>query len=240
MNTPSYSALLKAAGLTAPKRRELVVTPRILDEAKGIVRYTASDETLDCYNEIVRAAGWQFTFFSKNAPFVDSHDYSTIKNLLGQVVDFRVNGNALEEDVAYSREPGTLAEWAFKMVRDGFLRAVSVGFIPLSTASRYDRDRTSFQEQIDELGLDAQSAAKLSCVYLRQEQLELSQCVLGANPNALAKAYKGGTLSEEDIDKLSVLIANTKNAAPAAVSADAGAASPRTKLAILAAIQTQL
>jgi hypothetical protein len=115
-----------------------------------------------------------------------------------------------------------------------------VGFIPLSTASRYDRDRTSFQEQIDELGLDAQSAAKLSCVYLRQEQLELSQCVLGANPNALAKAYKGGTLSEEDIDKLSVLIANTKNAAPAAVSADAGAASPRTKLAILAAIQTQL
>jgi hypothetical protein len=234
------SALLKSAGLDGVKRRELIVTPKILDEAKGLVRYVASDETLDCYSEIVRANGWKFTYFAKNAPFVDSHDYSTIKNLLGQVVDFRVNGNALEEDVMYSREPGTLAEWAFKMVRDGFLRAVSVGFIPTAVASKWDADKSRFLAQIDELKLDAQTAAKLNCVYLQQEQIELSQCVIGANPNALAKAYKGGTLTEEDLDKLSVIIANTKNAPPAAVSADAGRASPRTKLAVLAAVQAHL
>ena len=240
MSTPSLSTLLKSAGLAAPKRRELIVTPKILDEAKGLVRYVASDETLDCYNEIVRANGWQFTYFSKNAPFVDSHDYSTIKNLLGQVVDFRVVGNALEEDVMYSRELGTLGEWAFKMVRDGFLRAVSVGFVPTALCSKWDSDKTAFLSQCDALKLDPSTAAKLQGVYLKQEQIELSQCVIGANPNALAKAYKGGCLTEQDIDQLSALIATTKTAPSAAISSDADRASPRTKLAVLAEIQRHL
>jgi hypothetical protein len=236
----SLAHLLKSAGLEAPKRRELVVVPKVLDDSMGLVRYTASDETLDCYNEIVRANGWQFNFFSKNAPFVDSHDYSTIKNLLGQVVDYRVVGNELQEDVMYSREPGTLAEWAYKMVRDGFLRAVSVGFVPMRMATKWDQDQTNFLGQISSLGLDAQTAARLAAVYIPQEQIELSQCVIGANPNALAKAYKGGTLTEEDIDKFSAYIAKTKNVTPAEDSAVAGVASPRTKLAVLAAIQSHL
>lgn len=239
MNASPLS-ILKSAGLTEPKRRELIVTPKILDEKTGLVRYVASDETMDCYNEIVRASGWQFTHFAKNAPFVDSHDYSSITKLLGQVVDFRVVGNALEEDVMYSREPGTLAEWAFKMVRDGFLRAVSVGFVPVQMCSKWDADKTAFVDQINQLALTGADAARLSCVYIRQEQLELSQCVIGANPNALAKAYKGGTLTEEDIDKFSEMVAKTKQAPSADGSVAADRASPRTKAAILLAIQSHL
>jgi len=222
-------------------RRELLVTPRVLNEAEGTVEFVASDESLDSYREIVRASGWRFTRFQKNAPFVDSHDYSSITKLLGQVVDFRVERGQLIETVKYAREPGTLAEWAFKMVRDGFLKAVSVGFVPLRMASKYDGQQGDFLAALADLKLDPATAASVRAIYLEQEQIELSQCVIGANPNALARAYKAGCLSDQDIDQLSAAIAAShQHAAPAADSAVAGAASPRTKLAILAAIHAHL
>lgn len=235
-----FLAQIKSASVSNPLRRALNVTAKVISEDEGTVEFVASDETLDCYREIVRVNGWRFTHFAKNAPFVDSHDYSSITKLLGQVIDWRIEKGQLVEVVKYSREPGTLAEWAFKMVRDGFLRAVSVGFVPTSMVSKWDQDQKDFLATIADLKLDAQLAAQVRVIYCEQEQIELSQCVIGANPNALAKAYKAGCLSEEDLDKLSAIIAATKNASPAADSADAGKASPRTKLAILAEIQRHL
>jgi hypothetical protein len=237
MNSELKAALAK---LNQRQTRELIVTPKVLSEKEGTVEFVASDETLDCHREIVRVSGWKFTHFQKNAPFVDSHDYSSITKLLGQVTDFRVEKGQLVEVVRYSREPGTLAEWAFKMVRDGFLRAVSVGFMPVRMATRWDTDPRDFQTQLAELKLDEQARGQLRAVYLEQEQIELSQCVLGANPNALAKAYKAGCLNDEDLDKLSAAIAASKYVNPASDSADAGTTSPRTKLAILAGIQSLL
>jgi hypothetical protein len=229
---------LKANG--SPIRRQIPTVARVLDDKAGTVEYVASDESLDCYGEIVRANGWKFTHFAKNAPFVDSHDYSSITKLLGQVVDFRVEKNQLVEVVAYSREPGTLAEWAYKMVRDGFLKAVSVGFVPVNMATKYDSNQSAFISQITELKLDPQTAAKLRAVYLEQEQIELSQCVIGANPNALAKAYKAGCLTDEDIDKFSAMKANFETVIPADDRADAGVTRRRAKLALLAEIQIHL
>lgn len=233
-------AHLKNFSLSNPIRRELVVTPRVINEEQGTVEFVASDETLDCYREIVRVNGWRFDHFKKNAPFVDSHDYSSIAKLLGQVTDWRVEKGQLVETVRYSREPGTLAEWAFKMVRDGFLKAVSVGFVPVRMATKWDQTQTDFLAAIADMKLDAQTAAKLTAVYLEQQQIELSQCVIGANPNALAKAYKAGCLTEGDLDKFSALMAASKTTPAPADSADGAGVSPRTKLAFMAAIQAHL
>jgi hypothetical protein len=222
------------------QQREIAVTPRVLDDKAGTIEFIASDETLDCYCEIVRVSGWRFTHFKKNAPFVDSHDYGTITKILGQVTDWRIEGNQLIETVRYAREPGTLGEFAYKMVRDGFLKAVSVGFIPQRMATRWDSDQKDFLAQIADLKLDAQAAGKLRAIYLEHEQIELSQCVIGANPNALAKAYKAGSLTEEDLDNLSRQIASAKTVSPAADPADAEATHQRARIAFLAGIQTHL
>ena len=242
-------ATLRSATTANPIRREVAIEAKVLDEKAGLVRYVASDETLDAYNEIVRVNGWRFTHFAKNAPFVNSHDYCDVRNLLGQVVDWQIVGGQLVEDVKYALTPGgdTLADWCFAMVRDKFLRAVSVGFVPTRYATKWDADKNPLLAQIAELKLDAAAAAKLAVVYMEQEQIELSQCVIGANPNALARslqniaaAYKAGTIGESAVEKLSAAIAASKNAAPADFSADAGAAPPRTKLAIMAVIQAHL
>jgi hypothetical protein len=232
--------LLSKHNLTAPIQREIVVEAKVISDEEGTVDFVASDETLDCYGEIVRVNGWMFDHFAKNAPFVDSHDYSTIEKLLGQVVSWRVENNQLIERVRYDKEPGSLGLKAYKLVRDKFLKAVSVGFVPVEMVSKWDAQSSGLLNQIAELKLDAQTAARLRAVYLKQQQIELSQCVIGANPNALAKAYKAGCLTEEDIDQLSATYVASKKAAPATSSADADAALTRTKLAFVAGIQAHL
>ncbi len=236
----NISSILQKAKLQEPIRRELAVEAKVISESDGTVEFVASDETLDCYQEIVRVGGWRFTHFAKNAPFVDSHDYSTITKLLGQVMSWRIEKGQLIETVRYSREPGTLADWAFKMVRDKFLKAVSVGFVPVRMVSKWDQVSSDFVSVVNELKLDAATAAKLRVVYLEQEQIELSQCVIGANPNALAKAYKAGCLSEQDIDQFSAMIATSKTATSATHPADAEVARRRAKFAVLAAVQAHL
>jgi len=235
-------SLLAKHKLTGPVRREISVEPKVLDAKKGIVRYCASDESLDWHGEIVRVNGWRFDYFAKNAPFVNSHDYGDIRQLLGQVVNFSIQGPELIEDVQYAlTETGDcLADWAFKMARDGFLKAVSVGFVPVSMCSKWDGDTKDFLAQIAELGLDAATAAKLRAVYREQQQIELSQCILGANPNALAKAYRAGTLTEEDLQKFCAMQDSLEIDNPADHSAPAGTSSARTKLALLAQIQALL
>lgn len=240
----SYIDLLKQLGHSPDAagaiRREFAVVPRVLSEAEGTIEFVASDETLDCYGEIVRVNGWQFTHFKKNAPFVNSHDYSDIRQLLGQVSAWRVEGNQLIETVKYIREEGSLGAMAFKLVRDGFLRAVSVGFVPVAMASKWDGDQSGFLGQIAEMKLDAETAGKLRAVYKKQEQIELSQCVIGANPNALAKAYKAGSLSEPELEKLSALYAASKTAPAPTDPANGAGASLRAKLAFIAGIQAHL
>lgn len=233
-------ASLKSATLTNPLRRALTVVPRVINEQQGTVEFVASDATLDCYHEIVMASGWKFTHFQKNAPFVDSHDYSSITKLLGQVVDWRVEKDQLIETVRYSREPGTLAEWAFKMVRDGFLKAVSVGFVPVRMVSKWDAQQSDFLTQIGAMKLDPATAASVRAIYLEQEQIELSQCVIGANPNALAKAYKAGSLTEEDLDKFSLMLATAKTDLPASSPSAAAQSTRRARAAIMLEIQRQL
>lgn len=245
----NFLAHLKASTREHPIRRELPVAAKVLDEKKGLVRFTASDETMDHSCEIVRLSGWRFSYFSKNAPFVNSHDYSRVENLFGQVVAYSVEGGALIEDVQFALTPGAdqLVDRVFAMYRDGFLRACSVGFVPSRYATKWDSDKNPLLQQIADLNLDPAAAARLACVYIEQEQIELSACILGCNPNALAKslttiasAYKAGCINEHGVTQLSAAIAASKNALPAADSADAGPALPRTKLAILAAIQAQL
>jgi hypothetical protein len=244
-----FETILAKVSRSNPIRREITVEAKVLNEKEGLVRYVASDETLDCYNEIVRASGWRFTQFAKNAPFVDSHDYSSVTKLLGQVVAFEVKGGQLIEDVKYALTTAgnTLADWTFAMVRDKFLRAVSVGFVPSNWASKWDSDKSKLLAQIAELKLDSQTAAKLSAVYIEQEQIELSQCVIGANPNALAKSYamvarahKAGCLSEENIHQFSSLIANVNSVRSSPHRADDDRTRRRTRAAVLLEIENQL
>ncbi|WP_193214938.1 hypothetical protein [Luteolibacter marinus] len=171
---------------------------KIIDAAKGIVDYIASNETLDCYQEVIAAAGWRFTRFAKNAPFVDSHNYWSIDKLLGKVVSAKVEGRNLIERVQWAKdvEENKLAQLGWKMTEGGFLKAVSVGFYPV----RYVRNGgEGWGAALRDLGLTAEAGDKIRYIYLEQEQIELSACIIGANPDALAKAHTEGCVKDADL-----------------------------------------
>jgi hypothetical protein len=176
-------------------RRTLTPEIRILSEAEGLVRYIASDETVDCYAEVVRAKGWKFDRFAKNAPFVDSHCYYEIEKLLGRVVSFEVKGGQLIEEVKWAVDvpEQKLAHLGFALTKGGYLKAVSVGFTSLKRAYA---GTPEFAEAVKSMKMDAEKVAQVRCIHLEQDQLELSACIIGANPNALAKAFKAGGVPE--------------------------------------------
>lgn len=192
-----------------PEEKQIrVIHPetRIINEEEGLVDYVASDETLDCYREVIRASGWKFTHFQKNAPFVDSHNYWSIDKLLGKVVSWRIEKGKLIERVQWAVEAGQdnpLVSIGWKMTVAGFLKAVSVGFFPIRWVDRWDESGT-FDSQLDELGLSRDD--KIARVFMEQEQIELSSCIIGANPNALAKAYKAGAIPDQDLERFGKLL----------------------------------
>lgn len=171
---------------------------KVINDAEGIIEYVASDETLDQYDEIILANGWRFDNFAKNAPFVDSHDYSCIEKQLGVVTDWRIEGGQLIERVKYAIDVPAcvLAKFAFDMVSKGYLKAVSVGFMSEAESWRGDKE---FAQLCTQIGLSTEAAAQCRRIFKQQQQLELSQCIIGANPNALAKAWREGAATEEQM-----------------------------------------
>jgi hypothetical protein len=212
---------------------------RVLDEEKGLVEYVASDETLDSYKEVIRASGWRFTHFSKNAPFVDSHEYNSIASLLGRVVDFKVAGGRLVETVQWAKDvpENALAQLGWRMTQAGFLRAVSVGFYPTRTLTQFSsgEQKAQYDAEVKDLGLEGSPPR---AIYCEQEQIELSSCIIGANPNALARAYKAGALNDADLEFISGRAAEmqqrrVQHAGPAQGTDAAGQALHRGRLAML-------
>lgn len=177
--------------------RTLTPKTRVLDEARGLVEYIASDETLDSYREIIRAAGWMFDErFKSNPVFVDSHSYWGIRDVLGRVVEWKVKGSQLIEVVqwAIDVEENALARLGFAMTAKGYLKAVSVGFMP---SRMVRRDADDFTAVADEMGLTGDARDKVRVIYYEQQQIELSACVIGANPSALAKAFGDRGISRD-------------------------------------------
>jgi hypothetical protein len=182
---------------------------KTLDEKTGLVEYVASDETLDHTAEIIKADGWRFDFFQKNAPFLDSHSNNSITCLLGKVVDFRVENRRLVETVQWALDAGEdnpLIRFGWKMTTGGFLKAVSVGFFPIKYVNRLEGTKDIGRIAAD-MGIPKEKADRVERIFLEQQQIELSACVIGANPSALAKAYKSGCLNDDDINDYSDLYA---------------------------------
>lgn len=181
-----------------PLRRAFDVVPKIINAEDGIVDYVASNEALDSYSEVVAASGWRFTRFAKNAPFVDSHNYWSLDKLLGRVTSATLDGKNLVERVQWAKnvEENRLAQLGWKMTLGGFLKAVSVGFIPV----RYVRNGgDGWSQALTQLGISAEAGANIRYIYLEHEQIELSACIIGANPEALAKSYDAGCIKDADL-----------------------------------------
>lgn len=141
-------------------------------------RYIASDETVDRMGDIIRVKGWDLKNFLRNPQALWAHNSRALP--IGRVTEWEkgdVKGApALLETITYLEEGVSAeAEAIWKLVNAGVIKAVSVGFLPI---------KMTWPESPEER--EAMGLGPYGVLFEKQEQLELSNCTIPANPSCLA------------------------------------------------------
>ena len=164
-------------------RGAMVVEAKADEAGAPIIEFTASDDSIDRYDEVIAAAGWELTNYKRNPVFQNSHKYGDVIHTLGKSVLTEVRGNKLVQRIEFAVDINPIAKLAHDLYRGKFLNAVSVGFIPLEWE-------------------DGNQASPYRRKFLKQELLELSAVSVPANPNALQNAVKAGAVDKSDLRDL--------------------------------------
>lgn len=137
------------------------------------VRFTFSDGTIDRAGDSIDPKGWVLDNFNKNPVILWAHD--SWSPPIGRGVDVSAAGDALVGDVDFMPpEINGFADTVYRMVKAGYIKAGSVGFLPLEWTFVNDKDRP--------YGIN----------FEKQELLEFSICPVPCNPNALQEARSKG------------------------------------------------
>ncbi len=146
-----------------------------LEKKDGKSVFVASDETLDRSREVVPMDSWDLVNYFKNPVLLVDHDYK-VENIVGMATNISTDGGRLTfEPLLHGITP--LSQYVSKMIDEGFLNSVSVGFIPHSPET---------------------DGGKVS-----NELLEISFVPVGANPNALRlNSMKSMVLDEAQKKKI--------------------------------------
>ncbi len=151
-----------------------------IDESARSFLAVASTEEVDRDGDLIRVAGWDLSNFLKNPVIPWAHDYTrppVAKAEMAEVSD----GRLVFRPVFPNPGDYPFADTVWKLYRDGFLRAFSVGFKPLKW------------EWVEREG--ARGPGVRGRDFVEQELWEISACVVPANAHALiaAKLAQGPT-----------------------------------------------
>src|ERR1043166_1953089 len=166
--------------MLTPIRRELQAAaslpPAIENAQPYTIDFRSSDETLDRYHEIITVSGGKLDTYRKNPVRQNAHSNCSIADTIGKSLITEVRGDHLFQRVQFAVEENPVARVAFGLYRGGFLKAVSVGFIPLRWEN--GSQDTAYHRK-----------------YLEQELIEVSAVSVPANPNALALGLRAGAVT---------------------------------------------
>lgn len=133
------------------------------DDEEGFVSFIASTEAEDRMGDVIRQDGWQLDRYKANPVVLFGHSHS---QPIGRSHNVRVENGQLKADIEFaSEEIDPFAAKIGKMVKAGFLKAVSVGFRPLDV-----------------------KPIKSGYEFIKSELLEISIVSVPANQEALSFA----------------------------------------------------
>lgn len=133
--------------------------------------FVASEESIDRMGDIIRVRGWELDNFRKNPVLLWGH--KSEEPPIGGVNSIGIQGTKLIADVEFAtKDQNPFADQIYQMVQAGYIRAVSVGFMPLEEPEIRRGKGGEF------LGYE----------FTRQELHELSVVSVPAHQDALAYA----------------------------------------------------
>lgn len=166
--TPSDVVLRKA--YTCDEIKAVEGSPR----QKQFVISTAS---IDREGDTVAPEGWQLDEYQRNPVVLWAHDGE--QPPIGQTIRMGVDSQRRLVSVAQFAPPEdyAFADTIFRLITGGYIRAASVGFLPLEF--EFDTSRRS-------------AGFTPPCNFLKQSLLEWSVCPVPANPDCLLQARAAG------------------------------------------------
>jgi HK97 family phage prohead protease len=136
--------------------------------AKRELSFTVSTATVDRAGDSVNVAGWDLAAFKRNPVVLWAHSYNLPP--VARAVEISVSGGALKALTEWTDKYSGIGpdpNVVYEYYRDGFMSAVSVGFMPTKWAFVEEASR--------KYGID----------FMEQELLEFSAVPVPANPDAL-------------------------------------------------------
>ena len=175
-------------------------TIKVLDEEKRQIKFVISTESVDRMGDTISVKGWELENFKKNPVVLFSHMH--FMPPVGRAIEIakRPKKRTLEAVAEFlPRDIDPFADSIFQMYLNGFMRATSVGFMPIEW------------EIVNEDG-DDKERPRNSIDFKKQELFEFSTVTVPANPDALMGARSKGIdtmpfkqFAERTLDEYEVL-----------------------------------
>jgi HK97 family phage prohead protease len=147
--------------------------PQAVADADRKLRFVFSDGTIDRAGDSIDPEGWEVDSFLTNPVALWAHD--SWSPPIGRASNVGASGGKLMGDIEFmAAEISAFADSIYRMIKAGFVKAVSVGFIPLEWNFAQDKNRP--------FGIN----------FTKQELVEISVCPVPCNPNALQEAKTAG------------------------------------------------
>jgi len=164
--------------------RELAV--RAIDDESRTVDFVGVTETVASDGGILTVNGANWERLDKNPVVMWSHSGEVVGRIVKRKIDRKAKEVTFSVEFA-KPEVSEFADSKFRLVKAGFLRAASIGFI----VDEFERNLTD--KEREKLGL-----GKWGWVARKWTPYELSIVAVGADPNAIKRAIALGELREED------------------------------------------
>ena len=134
------------------------------------IKFVVSNASVDRDQDVVDQKGWVLDNYNNNPVVLFGHDYHNLP--VAKSISIGVEGGQLVSTAKFATaEESPFADSVYRMLKGGYLNAVSAGFIP--SAYKEDKDRGGY-------------------TFLKQELLEYSVVPVPANSEALVEARSAG------------------------------------------------
>jgi len=151
-----------------------------------VINFTGSTESVNDHGHIVKQDGWELDRYLKNPVFLWGHNYKELP--IGKANSVGVKDNKLVFDIEFaSEELNPFADQIYKLYKNKFLNAVSVGF----NAKKFNV-----------LGDEEAKETGAWCLIEQAELYELSGVLMGSDPNAIKNGIKNGLVSHDQLSMI--------------------------------------
>jgi len=161
------------------QNKNFIAQTKSIDIENRTLTAMASTNTVDREGDLILSSAFDVSAYMKNPVILANHTYHTANGnspVIGKALEVRSTDEGLEFTMQFAQTE--LADEYFELYKDGFMKAFSVGFIPIKYVAPDEEIKAKYK--------DARR------VFTKVELLEISCVAVPANREALVKAANNG------------------------------------------------